>query len=45
MQEVGVLEVAPPAPVTVAVAVVAVATVVDIVYKKNSKQNQITLNF
>ena len=29
------LEVAPPALVTLAVAVVAVATVVDIVYEKN----------
>ena len=37
VEEVGVLEVAPPAPVTVAVAVVAVATVVDIVYEETKK--------
>ena len=37
-EEVGVLEMAPPALVTVAVAVVAVAMVVDTVYKNNSKK-------
>ena len=39
VEEVGVLEVAPPALVTVAVAVVPVATVVDIVKKTQRKSN------
>ena len=44
VEEVGVLEVVPPAPVTVAVVVVAVATVVDIVHKK-LEENQTTSNY
>ena len=39
VEEVGVLEVAPPALVIVAVAVVAVATVVDTVYKKTQRKS------
>ena len=39
VEEVGVLEVVPPAHVTVAVVVVAVATVVDIVIKKLKKKS------
>ena len=38
VEEVGVLEVGPPALVTVAVVVVAVATVADIVYIKTQKK-------
>ena len=44
VEEVGVLEVAPPAQVTVAVVVVAVATVVHIVNKKTEK-NQTTWSY
>ena len=42
VEEVGVLEVAPPALLTVTVVVVAMAMVVHIVYKKELKENQTT---